>query len=327
MWAVYAFFFLRFTDLHLIISAKTGFNNYLLYIAALPALIGLLLSGGLRRAFRLRSSWYLAGFMVLVTFSAVFSTWMGGSIPLAWTYFRTSWICFLLLAGLIMTWKELWGMLQVISLGAAVDVLIAVFMRADFDKSGAGRYGVELGTYSNPNDFAAVLILVLPFLALVLFTPKRNMLLRLATLPFLLVGFYKVLATGSRGALVGTAIASLYLIAKIPVRLKVLAVMGVLAIGLITFIALPNETIERLSSWKGGSSNFARESEQSTESRILLLQKSLIYTVQHPIFGVGPGEFADYEGRQSMAKPDKKACGMGPTIRTLKYPVKTGYLR
>ena len=71
-----------------------------------------------------------------MTFAAVFSTWMGGSIPVAWTYFRTSWICFLLLAGLIMTWKELWGMLQVIALGAAVDVLIAVFMRADFDKSG-----------------------------------------------------------------------------------------------------------------------------------------------------------------------------------------------
>src|SRR5664280_1168493 len=73
--AAYAFFFLRFTDLSTIIATKTGSSNYLLYFAALPALLGLLLSGGLRCAFRLKTSWYLLGILVLMAIASVFSTW------------------------------------------------------------------------------------------------------------------------------------------------------------------------------------------------------------------------------------------------------------
>ena len=304
--AAYAFFFLRFTDLSTIIATKTGSSNYLLYFAAFPALLGLLLSGGLRRAFRLKTSWYLLGFLVLMAIASVFSTWMGGSIPVAWIYFRTSWICFLLLAGLIMTRKELWGMLQVIVFSAAVNVLIAVFMRSTMAEG--VRYGVEAGTNSNPNDFAAVLILVLPFLGLVLFTPRRNMLLRLAALAFLLVGLYKALSSGSRGALVGIAIASLYIIAKLPSRLKVLAVLGGLMICLIMVIALPKGTIERLETWKSGSAN---EAAGSAEMRKQLFQKSLLITLQHPLLGVGPAEFADYEGKTTKEETGQKGLWHG----------------
>jgi O-antigen ligase len=170
------------------------------------------------------------------------------------------------------------------------------------------RYGVEAGTNSNPNDFAAVLILVLPFLGLVLFTPRRNMLLRLAALAFLLVGLYKALSSGSRGALVGIAIASLYIIAKLPSRLKVLAVLGGLMICLIMVIALPKGTIERLETWKSGSAN---EAAGSTEMRKQLFQKSLLFTLQHPILGVGPGEFADYEGKTTKEETGQKGLWHG----------------
>jgi O-antigen ligase len=306
LWAAYAFFFLRFTDLHMILTAKMGFNTYLLYFAGLPALLGLLLSDGLRRAFRLKSSWYLLGFMVLMAVASVFSSWMGGSIPFTWTYFRTSWISFLLLAGLIMTWEELWRMVQVIALCAAVNVLIGVSMSANWQQG--GRAGVELGTNSNPNDFAAVLILVLPFLGLVLFTPKRNMLVRLAAVAFLLLGFYRVLSSGSRGALLGIAIALLYLLVKLPARLRVLAVLGGLVICLITVSTLPKAIIERLATWNRGSDT---EAAESTEARKQLFQKSLLFTVQHPILGVGPEQFAQYEGRMTKAETGQKGMWHG----------------
>ena len=297
--AIYAFFFLRFTDLHLIITAKSGFPNYLLYFAAFPAILGLLLSGGLRRAFRLTASWYLLGFAVLMAAASVFSTWRGGSIPLTWTYFRTTWICFLFLAGLIMTWKELWRMLQLIGLCAAVNVLLGAVLKVDL----TGRSGVEFGTYSNPNDFAAVLILILPFLVLVAFTPKRNIVVRLAAGAFFLAGFYRALASGSRGAMVAIAIASLYFVAKLPFRYKVPAVLGGFLICLVTIIVLPKVVVQRLGTLESGSDV---SSVESTEARKQLLQKSLRYTALHPIFGVGPGEFGDYEGRRTKEETGHK---------------------
>ena len=297
--AIYAFFFLRFTDLHLIITAKSGFPNYLLYFAAFPAILGLLLSGGLRRAFRLTASWYLLGFAVLMAAASVFSTWRGGSIPLTWTYFRTTWICFLFLAGLIMTWKELWRMLQLIGLCAAVNVLLGAVLKVDL----TGRSGVEFGTYSNPNDFAAVLILILPFLVLVAFTPKRNIVVRLAAGAFFLAGFYRALASGSRGAMVAIAIASLYFVAKLPFRYMVPAVLGGFLICLVTIIVLPKVVVQRLGTLESGSDV---SSVESTEARKQLLQKSLRYTALHPIFGVGPGEFGDYEGRRTKEETGHK---------------------
>jgi len=305
--AIYAFFFLRFTDLHLIITAKSGFPNYLLYFAAFPAILGLLLSGGLRRAFRLTASWYLLGFAVLMAAASVFSTWRGGSILLTWTYFRTSWICFLFLAGLIMTWKELWRMLQLIGLCAAVNVLLGAVLKVDL----TGRSGVEFGTYSNPNDFAAVLILILPFLVLVAFTPKRNIVVRLAAGAFFLAGFYRALASGSRGAMVAIAIASLYFVAKLPLRLKVPALLGGFLICLVTIIVLPKVVVQRLGTLESGSDVSTVESVESTEARKQLLQKSLLYTALHPIFGVGPGEFMDYEGMRTKEETGHRGMWHG----------------
>jgi O-antigen ligase len=46
------------------------------------------------------------------------------------------------------------------------------------------------------------------------------------------------------------------------------------------------------------------EAIQSTEARTHLLKASIQFTMQHPILGVGPGEFSDYEA--SVAKSQGK---------------------
>jgi hypothetical protein len=291
--AAYGFFFFRFTDLHLIIAAKTGFPNYLLYFFAVPALVGVVASGGVNRAFRLKSGRYFLAFLGMMTGAALASSWLGGSLMFTFSYFRATWICFVLLAGLLMTWQELWRMLQLIAVCAAVNVLIATFMSKFFEES--GRAGVEIGTNSNPNDFAAVLILVLPFLGLVVCTPKANIAARVLALVFLPWGLYHILASGSRGAMVGIVVATIYLIMKLPHRLKAPAVLGCLLICAMLIPAMPKGIIERLTSWNGGTDKSAVESMQA---RKLLLQRSLRYTVQHPLLGVGPQQFPNYEGKR-----------------------------
>jgi O-antigen ligase len=42
------------------------------------------------------------------------------------------------------------------------------------------------------------------------------------------------------------------------------------------------------------------EAVESSESRKYLLRKSLEYTFKFPVFGVGPGQFASYEGKNNM---------------------------
>jgi O-antigen ligase len=63
-------------------------------------------------------------------------------------------------------------------------------------------------------------------------------------------------------------------------------------------VAVPKSSWDRLLSLSrdAGPGAEAGEAVQSTESREYLLRKSLQYTIEHPVFGVGPGEFSEYEG-------------------------------
>jgi O-antigen ligase len=47
------------------------------------------------------------------------------------------------------------------------------------------------------------------------------------------------------------------------------------------------------------------EAAGSAASRQYLLQQSLLFTVQHPLFGVGPGQFAEHEGFGARAAGGK----------------------
>jgi O-antigen ligase len=45
-----------------------------------------------------------------------------------------------------------------------------------------------------------------------------------------------------------------------------------------------------------------KEADESADSRWYLFKKSVEYTMEHPIVGVGPNEFANYEGKASLAQ-------------------------
>ena len=289
--SLYGLVFFLLTDLHLVITAKTGFNNYLLYIFGIPTLVGLLMSGGVRRAFRLKSAKYYLAFMVLMIIATLFSTWLGGSVMFTVSYLRATFVCLMLLSGLIMTWKELWRLLQVIAVCAAVNVLIGSLLGQFFEES--GRSGVQIGTNGNPNDFAAVLMLVLPFLGLIVSAPKMNIIARALAFIFIPWGLYRILASASRGAMVGLTVATIYLILKLPRRFQFPAVLAAVLGCLMLIPLMPKGVTQRLSSFNTGT----QETVESTHARIVLLQRSLLYTVERPLFGVGPQQFPNFEGK------------------------------
>ena len=64
----------------------------------------------------------------------------------------------------------------------------------------------------------------------------------------------------------------------------------------ILILVVPSSTRQRLTAFTTGDK--ATEASASSESREYLLKQSIIYTFQHPIFGVGPGQFTDYENQR-----------------------------
>jgi O-antigen ligase len=291
------FLFLRFTGLHEVAAAKLGINTYALYIVGLPAIVCLLLSGGLARTLRARQAKYWLGFVGCLILSIPFSDWRGGSIQVVITYLRTDFIVLFLTAGLVMTWRECWRLLGMLSTAAVVAILLGKFFRAE--TVGAGeRLAISSGlTMGNANDYAALLTLLLPFLVLVLITPSRAIVLRIGALGGLLSGLYMILSTGSRGAEIAI-LAGLVFILYQRTGIERISIAAVaLAIGALMAVVLPGSVAQRLTTLAWSSEDVQQnEAAGSGESRWYLLRKSLLYTAQKPLFGVGPGQFADHEG-------------------------------
>ena len=154
--------FLRFSLSLETIAKLTGLNTYFLYIFGPVALFGVLVSNGLKRAFREWPGWLWLAFAVWLLLAIPFSSWRSGSLTLVITYIRTNFIMFLVTAGVATRWAQCKSMLYAIAMGAVVNIATANFY---IKESTAGRLTIQgPGLISNPNDLAAHLLFVLPFL-------------------------------------------------------------------------------------------------------------------------------------------------------------------
>jgi O-antigen ligase len=289
-----ALVFLRFSMLHQVQTLLVGVNFHLLYIVGVPALAAVLLSGGIRRSFRGRPTFCWVGFAVWLLLAVPFSYYRRGSAELVITYIRTDFLLLFVLGGLVVTWAECRKVMYVIAWAAFVNVLTGRLLSNDYNAQ--GRLGLTFGTISNPNDFAAHLILVLPFLLWITLS-SGSFMVRAGALLGVLYGLYLVLHTGSRGALVGIAVALAFVFLRATARQRLaLLVLGPVA-GLMLLAFTSQVLTKRLSSFTTGEDESAIE---STRMRQYLFRQSIRYTFSHPIFGVGPGEFPEYEGTHEV---------------------------
>jgi O-antigen ligase len=290
-----AFLFFRFSGLHEILAAKLGFNTYVLYIVGIPAILFLIASDGLSRTLRAIQAKYWIGFACCLVMSIPFSDWRGGSTNLVLTYLRTDFIVLFLIVGLVLTWKECLRLLGMLAIAAIVVILLGQLFKTE-TMGGANRLEIATGlNMGNANDYAAILTLLLPFLGLVLIAPGRAMVMRCIALGGILMGLYMILATGSRGALIAIFVAFVMIILRLPLLNKIGFSLAALAIGISLWMILPGTITQRLGTVIGADGG-ATDADESGESRWYLFKKSLLFTAERPLFGVGPGEFADHEG-------------------------------
>jgi len=290
-----AFLFTELTGLHEIASFALGFNAYLLYLVVPPALFCGLLTGTLQRTFRYRAPWYWLAFYAWMILATPFSTWRAGSLQRI-VDARVDLIVLVVIGGLATNWKEARAVFYTIAAGAVANLLTArIFMKTDEGRISVGLAGLDI---ENSNDLAAQLLLVLPFLLFLALGPRKNILIRIGVAAGLVYGIKIILGTASRGALIGLAamFLVLLLLGSMRQRIILLAAGGLIAAATLTF--LPGQTLTRLGTLFGAHDI---EADESRASRMYLFQKSVQFTLQHPIFGVGPDQFSNYEGGTSVS--------------------------
>jgi O-antigen ligase len=293
------FVFFRFSLLHELLTAKLGFNTYILYLIGPPALLLLLMTRGLPRALRSRTAWCWLLLTIWMAACVPFSFWPGGSLGITSSYIRTEAPMLFLVAGMAVTLAECYQIIAAISLAAAFNVYMAKsFAELDI----AGRFNIAFSSIANANDMAAHLLLVLPILGFYVFGPQQRLIWRVFGLPVLGYGLYLILGTGSRGAFVSLLVMVLVLVWKGSGLQRTLVLAGFPVAFLLIVPVLPQATSDRLLSvFSSGGELESSEAQGSRQQRMYLLQRSLLHTFTHPIFGVGPGQFLDYDSNDLIA--------------------------
>ncbi len=169
--------------------------------------------------------------------------------------------------------------------------IIATYAVIRGGHTAAGRLGLEGvvgGNYANPNDLAFSVVLTLPICLVLLFT-TRNMLLKVFFLVAMPAMIYTVLQTGSRGGLICFMVATAASLWEFSIRGRRRYLLVIVPLATIIFLALAGGSVSRR--FQSTFQNTDQFAYTSAQERWNLLVTSLEVTAEHPLFGVGPGNF------------------------------------
>jgi O-antigen ligase len=226
-----------------------------------------------------------------VPFSPV---WRGGAFNMMLGFSRVLPVV-IVIYGAVRSMKRLrWILFVQAASVAAIAITSIVVAKA----SGGRLRGVLSGVSGNSNDLALILDLSLPIcLALALTT--RNSWKKLAWTIAMLAMVYAVFLTASRGgaiALVAVALVCLWQLGVKSRRYYLLLLVPVAVIAI--WLYGGNSLRERFEQTNvdPATYNQGTEASASAQQRKELLFQSLKVTFQHPLFGVGPGNFEIVSG-------------------------------
>jgi O-antigen ligase len=273
-----------------------------------------LLSRGFKVALTSNIGKALLGFTICFALAVPFSIWKAGSMNLflnSWLDF--SFVAFLAVAGLVSNYEQWFKVFKSLTYALLTFTIISNVFGIQRD----GRLFLEQGKFSNPNEMAQALLLGLPLWGAMMVLSKSPGGKVFASGVIMLI-LTTVLRTGSRGALIGF-VAMLLLVffrASIVGKLKIM-LAGMLFLGIV-MTTVPGRLIARYKTIAEDDadvaemgSSMAESATSSARTRKLLLRRSLMFTIRHPLFGVGPGMFAVADDEYAKAIGLRKGTWQG----------------
>ena len=301
--------FLRFSALPEVIGSITGVRTYLPYLFGPIAVLAVIVSGGMRRVFQENTARFWLLFAVWMILAVPFSTWRGDSIQHVAGYLKADFILLVTTAGLARKWTDCRKIMYTVAAAAVFNIATAYFFQ-----TGGSRLSFDVaGTIGNSDDLAAHFLIVLPFLLFIALKPRTSRFFRLLSAVAIAVGIFQIFRTSTRGALISLLVTTMFVFLRGSLRQKVAVAISAIAAAALLTIFLPAANWQRLTSFsRGASAN--EEAIESSDERQYLLKQSIIFTLEHPLFGVGPSEFLTYLGKSTMTLLDPRTLLPRPRL-------------
>jgi O-antigen ligase len=256
---------------------------------ALPVLpILLLISGNLFRGLRDTIGRLWLGLIAWMCLSTPFSLWKGGSAELLRDYVTHSWIFFFLITGFAVTLKHCRWMMGVL---IAANFLLLVDCAVASHISDGRLHIPDSAFFANANDLSLQLVLAITQFFYLLFQP--GVWGRVLAVVGISTALVYSLQTGSRGVAIAILVLAAVIFAVGSQKLLWAAV--VLVAGMAAIVIVPSGMLHRISLLTGDEpvlDNSDLAAEGSRMQRLELLRQSVEFTIENPLLGVGPGQFA-----------------------------------
>lgn len=256
------------------------------------ALVGLLLSWS-----KLKAKMPLAIKLVLVLLAhmcltVVFAFWRGGAYEVIRDQFSKAAAVAVLIAMIVSTVDELRKLLWVQCAAISVMTIASILIRPAGVGGGTRLWGLG-GVFSNPNDLAISIAINFP-LCLAMFLNSKGVVKKMIWAVAMVFQLYGVLATYSRSGLIAMLVCFMICVWEFGVKGKrpivVVAAIFIMMVGTAVAISNPKYVARVKTLVQGGDVDESGD-KGSLDARRELLMESIRVTFQHPIFGVGPGNF------------------------------------
>ena len=234
-------------------------------------------------------------FMVCIPFAF----WRGGSFNVLVDRWSRSFLVFFLIVTLVHNLTQLRRVCLLlfcsISLAAIMATTVYGVISAD------GRLSMRMGELANANQFAMVCLMGLPFgLAVICDSTWPKMLRILSCGPMMLLCI-TILRTGSRTGLLALVLLALAGFLLLPTFGRLVWILGAVITVIAVMLILPDVIATRLSTVfdpdieadNAAEMETLISSEQSTASRLQVIKEGFAYTLEKPVFGLGPGNFIE----------------------------------
>jgi O-antigen ligase len=266
-----------------------------------------LLTGSALRGLGISFGKWWTAFGLWLAICIPFSVWRSDTAQLLLNYYFRSYLLYFVICACVLTWPRLRQLVYVLGTGN----LLVVLSCFAFGYTANGRFSVPESNFSflaNANALGLQLLLGITTLLFPLYCGGKFM--KALSAGAIAVSSVYMLKTGSRGVFVAALVVLLVFFFFSRSKMKVLAL--VVALVAVVLVVLPSETRNRLTNFSTDSNPAVSNGEDlsavaSHLQREQLFWDSVWITLQHPIVGVGPGQFVVEDAHESEEKGERGA--------------------